>query len=103
MSEREIQADILLALQARWPRAVFFRRNVGGARIDNQLVRFGLPGQADVAGIVNGRAVEVEVKAPGRYQTKEQRAWQAAVERAGGLYVLARSAQDAIEGLERGL
>jgi protein involved in polysaccharide export with SLBB domain len=102
-SEREIQTDVLLALQERWPRGLFYRRNVGGMKIGDRFVKFGVKGQADVAGMVEGRAIEVECKRPGEYQTKDQRNWQAAVERAGGLYIVARSVQDAIDGLLRGL
>ena len=102
-SEREIQTDVLLALQGRWPCGLFYRRNVGAVVIKGQMVRFGRPGQADVAGMIEGRAIEVEVKRPGEYQNKAQRNWQEAVERAGGIYVVARSVQDAIDGLLRGL
>jgi len=59
------------------------------------VVRFGLPGQADLTGILPGGVrLEIEVKRPGCPQTHEQRAFQRMIERFGGVYVLARSVQD---------
>ena len=58
-------------------------------------MRFGLPGQADLTGILpGGLRLEIEVKGPGCPQTHEQRAFQRMIERFGGVYVLARSVQD---------
>ena len=66
-------------------------------------VRYGLGlGSADLVGCYKGRFVAIEVKrpaAPGSRQgeqTPEQKAWQRAVEQAGGLYALARSVDDAV-------
>lgn len=63
---------------------------------------FGLPGSPDIIGVWNGRAVGIECKRPlgprggtgGSVQTPEQVSFQREFERAGGLYVLARSSQD---------
>lgn len=71
-----------------------WRNNCGVARRGKQLIRFGVPGQADISGIMQGgRRLEIECKA-GTRQTKEQRAFQAMIERFGGLYVLAKSTDD---------
>ena len=104
MTERAIQSEILLAVQQEWPTGVVYRRNVG-AMLDSRgkMVRFGLPGQADIACIIEGRAIEVEVKAPGKKQTEDQRNWQKAVERAGGVYVLAYSKDEALHKIKQGL
>lgn len=59
------------------------------------VVRFGVPGQADLTGILpGGRRLEIEVKSPGGRQSVEQRQFQAMIERFGGLYVLARCVED---------
>jgi len=63
---------------------------------------FGLPGSPDLIGVLNGRAIGVECKKPlgprgghgGSVQTSEQKAFQDEFERAGGLYILARSVDD---------
>jgi hypothetical protein len=60
------------------------------------LVRFGVPGQADISGIMrpSGRRIEIEVKTLTGKQSKEQQAWQKMIEWAGGLYILARRIED---------
>jgi len=55
-------------------------------------VRFGTPGAPDVRLTVAGRAVAIEVKSPRGRQSDDQRRWQAAHERAGGVYLLCRDA-----------
>jgi hypothetical protein len=58
-------------------------------------VRFGVPGQADIHGILpGGLFLAIEVKSPTGQQSAEQRAYQAMVEKFGGVYVLARSVGD---------
>jgi len=58
-------------------------------------IAFGLVGSADIIGVCRGRAVAIEVKAGRDRQRPEQVAFQRAWERAGGLYVIARSIDDA--------
>jgi hypothetical protein len=97
-AEGDVQRSIMIAICTTWPGAVVYRRNIGvGVAPNGRVIRFGLPGQADVAAIIDGRAIEIEVKSLRGQQTKEQRNWQAAVERAGGLYILARSVEDTIQ------
>jgi len=102
-SEATIQAEIMLAIQRRWPQAVIYRRNVGKARDprSGRVIQFGIAGQADIGVIIDGRAVEVECKSETGRQSKEQRRWQTVVERAGGAYLLARSADAAVSEIER--
>lgn len=73
-----------------------WRQNTGVARMGpDRVVRFGVPGQADLTGILpGGRRLEIEVKSPTGQQTPEQRNYQRMVERFGGVYVLARSVED---------
>lgn len=57
-------------------------------------------GTADISTTIQGRAVKVEVKclATGdRYQSDAQKAYQKAIEQAGGLYVIARDFQSFYE------
>ena len=62
--------------------------------INGHLVRYGVPGMADIAGIWRARPYEIEIKLTKGRQTQEQKNWQRAVERAGGTYLLWRSVED---------
>ena len=98
-SERQIQNAILRAFGTkRWMR--LWRANVGVAQIGRRVVRFGVPGQADLTGILPaGRRLEVETKTLTGRQTQDQRNFQRMIESFRGLYVLARS----VEYLRRAL
>lgn len=104
-SETDLMREILAALSAaHHPDGIFWRVNVGRAINRNgSVIRFGLAGQADIAGVLRGRHVEVEVKTPSGRQSDAQRRWQAAVERASGIYVLARSVDEALNGVSAGM
>jgi hypothetical protein len=94
MTERQIQNLILLTFGTRHDCRVW-RANCGVARIGPRVVRFGVPGQADLTGILpGGLRLEIEVKTTTGRQTPEQRAYQRIIERFGGVYVLARSVDD---------
>lgn len=100
--EHRIQNEVLAALGQRTDVRVW-RANVGVARPLNDpsaVVRFGVPGQADISGILaGGRRLEVEIKAPGGVQSAQQRAFQTMITTFGGLYVVARSAAEAIHAV----
>lgn len=101
-TERDIQAEILRELGAR-PDIRLWRSNAGAARgATGRVVRFGVRGQGDLSGLIGpeGWRLELEVKSAAGRQTKEQRAFQAMVERFGGCYVLARNTAEATEQLE---
>lgn len=87
-----------------------WRANCGTARdtVTGRVVRFGVPGQADLSGIwyapitcrecgcqrYTGVRLEIEVKAALGRQTPAQKRFQRVIERMGGVYVLARSVGD---------
>jgi hypothetical protein len=99
MTETDLMRRILIAICAL-PGALFTRRNVGVFRtLDGRKIAVGLPGQADITGIYRGRAVEIEVKTPLGRLSNHQKAWRMAVERAGGVFVLARTPADALNAL----
>lgn len=99
VSESVIVADILVAVSAL-DGAMFYRNNTGALpNRQGRMVTFGLKGSADILGVHRGRAVAIEAKTPtGRQRTSQVR-FQEAWERAGGIYILARSASDALRGL----
>ena len=101
MRERAIQNDILRAFGSkRWMR--LWRANVLAARMGDRFVRAGVPGQADLTGILcDGKRLEIEIKSDRGRQTEDQRNFQRMIERFGGVYVLARSVEDVARALQR--
>ena len=99
-SEKALQNEILRTFGTR-PGFRIWRQNCGAARIDGRVVRFGIPGQADLTGILpDGRRLEVEVKSPIGRQSRQQRAFQNMIGKFNGVYVLARSIEDVRRALE---
>jgi len=98
-SEKSIQNEILRAFGTRpWLR--IWRANAGVARFDGRTVRFGVPGQADLTGILpGGRRLEIEVKSDSGRQTKNQKNYENIINGRGGLYILARSVDDVATAL----
>lgn len=99
MREREIQCAILEAVSAR-PGAVFWRANSFlGVTASRHIVRANVPGTSDILGCDAGRFVAIEVKVPDGIQSESQKRFQRAVVRAGGIYVIAHSVDDALAAL----
>ncbi len=97
--EARIQAYILAQLSLL-PDCYFWRCNTGAARTKSGgLVKFGTPGQPDIQGCVAGRWIGIEVKTATGTQSPAQRAFQARIQNAGGVYVLARSLDDALSAV----
>lgn len=115
-SEKAIQNDGLVALSAR-PNSIYFRNNTGQAWQGRQVrakvggwvkfeegmvvlrgarpISFGLEGSGDVLGADSGFPVAVEFKDADGRQRKQQILFGEAWERAGGIYVLARTVHEA--------
>lgn len=99
MSETPIMRDILVAVTAL-PGGMFWRANVGTAvTAAGSVMTFNLPGMADIMGCYRERAVAIEVKDAKGKQRKNQQDFQRVFERAGGLYVIARSVDAALQAL----
>lgn len=64
--------------------------------MDARPIAFGLPGSADILGVRRGRGFGIECKTPTGRQSEQQQKFQAAFERAGGLYGIARSPAEAV-------
>ena len=92
--EHAIQNQILHAFGTR-PDMRLWRANTGVARYGTRTVAFGVPGQADLTGVLpGGTRLEIEVKSATGRQSRDQAAYQQMIERFGGVYVLARSVED---------
>lgn len=123
-SEKRIQAETLVALSAL-PDTLVYRNNTGSAwagkrvearvgssitvqkgmtiLIDAQPIKFGLPGSADIMGSMQSCALAVEIKDKDGRQQESQKNFERAWHRAGGIYVLARSADEAVDLVQDGV
>ena len=97
MNETDIMRLCLIGLYRQYPSGLWYRRNTGALKTDSGFVRFGLPGMADIGGILHSIAWEIEIKSAKGKQSDEQKNWQQAVERAGGIYILTRSVENCLE------
>lgn len=110
--EAQIQQEIMLEI-SKSPANLVVRRNVGDFRTtDGRYIRIGQKGEADVQGIIGNQCCKkcgaeihplpfaIEVKDATNTQSEEQVNWEKNVwGRRGGLYILARSVEDALKGL----
>lgn len=94
-SESWLVHDVLQAW-GNHPNIRIWRQNTGMAQLKGQWVRFGVPGQGDIGGLLRpaGRRLEIECKSVTGKQSPAQKAFQAMTEAFGGLYVLARRLTD---------
>lgn len=119
-SEKAILNETLVDVTAL-PDSVFFRNNTGmawqGREVDVRIgskvtvesgmkilrearpVHFGLLGSGDILGAVMRRPVALEIKDEFGQQTADQKTFQRLWEKAGGIYILARSRDDALAQL----
>ena len=101
MSESKIQREILKYLETAPSVAYFFRHNVGAFKLKGRYVRFGVPGQSDILGILKGgRFLAIEVKRPKKNRTPAQVEFQETVNNAGGLAFVARNIEDVMFEIE---
>jgi hypothetical protein len=123
-SEKAIQNDALVRLSAH-PDSLYWRQNTGQAwqgqrlrlkvgqtfRVEHQMVilrsarpvSFGLEGSGDIMGAEQGVPVAVEMKDRDGQQRKSQEIFERCWTKAGGIYVLARTAAEASNGVRRAL
>ena len=100
MKERAIQRQILVALSKEFHgRGMFWQNDTGAAKSmdGKRVIRFGCPGSPDILGCLDGRWIGIEVKTATGKQRDTQRNFQRAIEACGGLYAVARSAEQAVE------
>ena len=97
--ESEILSQVLREIGSRTD-ARLWRSNTGVATYGTTKVRYGLPGSADLTGVLHdSKRIEIEVKSATGRQSAQQLAFQAMIERFNGIYILARSAEDALKQL----
>lgn len=102
VTEGQIQDAIRLAL-GLIPGLVLWRNNCGVLPMpDGKRIRFGVgnPGGSDLIGCYHGRFIAIEIKTPHGKQTNDQRLFQQVVERNGGIYLMPRSVEHAVNLIE---
>lgn len=108
--ESQILREIMLALSATRrpdgaPLVVIWRQQVGTFMgPSGHPVKVGLEGQADLGGVLaNGRLLQIEVKAENGRLSEAQERWGAMVQKMGGLWIVARSADEAVRAVRGAL
>ncbi|MBQ7284675.1 MAG: hypothetical protein IJW72_00265 [Alphaproteobacteria bacterium] len=93
--ESTIQKEILLEFGARQDMRIW-RQNTGALKIDDRFIRFGVPGQADITGLLipSGRRLEIEVKKLKGAQRESQKNFEKMIIKSGGVYITARSVEE---------
>lgn len=73
----------------------WYRQNTGATRTaTGGFLRFGIKGAPDIVAVKDGRYIGIECKSEKGIQSPDQKAFQLALELAGGRYILARSIDD---------
>jgi hypothetical protein len=79
-------------------RIFHYRNNAGGMSGKHKgkpwFVKFGKVGMPDIVAVFKGRYIGIEVKGPKGFQSRVQTEFQVELEKAGGIYILARSIED---------
>jgi hypothetical protein len=90
LKESDLQRQILDYLVLK---RIFHYRNNSSSFVDSQkhFYRFGAVGSPNIVCVIKGQYLGIEVKAPKGKQSEHQKAFQQALEAAGGRYVLAYS------------
>lgn len=103
-SEKNIQAAILQYLSLR---GIFHWRNNSGAftipesgNHARRYIKMGITGAPDIICVIKGRFVGIEVKGPKGKQRPDQIDYEQRCIKAGGIYYVARSIDQAIEFIE---
>ena len=95
MNESVLQRLVLARLLALG--LFVWRQNTGKAQMRGRWVQFGLPGQADLTGVLpNGRRLEVELKSDSGRLSLDQRAFRDRITASGGLYIAARTLDEVL-------
>jgi hypothetical protein len=102
-SEATVLNETLLALGQHCGHYLhIWRQNTGAMRAANgRLVRFGMPGMADLSGILQGgQRVEIECKTRMGRLTPQQAKWARMIVRRGGLYLRVCDPMEAVRQVE---
>lgn len=102
-AHHKLVKDIVIEL-SRDPNIRVWENPTGVARDiedDERVIRFGLKGSADIIGVMgpHGKILCIEVKTGSAVQSTRQINFMNMIRERGGVYILARSVQDAVKGV----
>lgn len=100
-SETRLVHYILAQLQDRYPDDLWERQNVVRVAAEDRFIRANTKGAADIRGIHQGRAIELEAKLPGEVQTAAQIERMKRVRQAKGIYEVVHSLVEALAVVAR--
>ena len=88
-TEKDTQKAILQYLEAK--RIFHYRNNTGAVKTESgRFIRFGNVGSPDIIAVVKGTYIGIEVKDIKGKLSPSQIAFQKELEKAGGIYIVAR-------------
>jgi hypothetical protein len=101
-SEAAIQTETMRRL-SEYAGLRIWRHNTGAAQYGDRVVKFGVPGAADLSGIASpsGRRIEIELKKPGGRQSAAQKSYGAMINKFGGFYICSDDPEAIIETLKQ--
>jgi len=98
--ESSLTNGIIRLLNVSLPNAVFDRANAGAIVVGQKFYKGMQAGTADIIGCYKGRFIAIEVKLPkGRVQ-ESQKQYCERITKAGGLYYIVRSFDEAMKVIE---
>jgi hypothetical protein len=96
--ETDLVRATLVYLALTYPRGVWYRSNTGAFAGEykgrKRFVRFGIPGLADISGVLDGQAIYLEAKIGKAKLSEAQEAFRASVTAAGAQYHVTRELGD---------
>jgi hypothetical protein len=99
-AESDVLKAALATLEMHPKVAWVARMNSGAFQIEGRFIKAGFRGCSDILGMLKGgRLIAVECKSSKGKESADQAAFGAAVAKDGGLYIVARSVDDIMEGL----
>ena len=101
IKEHDVQKQIQNWLDAKH---IYHWRNNTGAFAGthggkSRFIRFGKKGSPDIFAIIRGRIIGIEVKGEKGFQSQVQKEFEVEFTRAGGVYLLCFSLEDAMQGI----
>ena len=97
----EFLNDLLVELGKHPHLGRYWKQNTGIAKVGDRVIRFGLPGAADITGLMpNGIRVEIECKTGTGRLSEIQGRFRNMITDLGGLYMEAREIEKVIAVLE---
>lgn len=78
-----------------------WKNNTGALKVENRYIQYGLKGSADILGVRHdGKFIAIEIKVGKDRQSEDQKNFEKMILSMNGIYVLAKSVNDAVAGIQ---